>query len=201
MGNLAATNAWNYTYDIGSIQDVINEYLEQDCKTTSNLCRTERRPRVKRAIFNPPATVILWDDGTKSVVKCQNGEPFDAEKGFVMAYLKKLLGNDNTFNKEITRWVDYEEPVDKGCVDKHCDTNEPLTTEELRKMDGKRVWLSSMRDCDENFTDKYCGWHTVNVSNERLEECDSDQWYFFCANGSPNGFRAYRKPPKQAEEN
>lgn len=111
MGNLAATNFWNYKYDIVSIQDAINEYLEQDCKTTSNLCRTERRPRVKRAIFNPPATVILWDDGTKSVVKCQNGEPFDAEKGFVMAYLKKLLGNDNTFNKEIARWVKYDAPV------------------------------------------------------------------------------------------
>ena len=158
-------------------------------------------PHIKQAIFNPPATVILWDDGTKSVVKCQNGEPFDAEKGFVMAYLKKLLGNDNTFNKEITRWVDYEEPVAKECVDKHCDTNEPLTTEELMKMDGKRVWLSSMMDGLENFTDEYCGWHTVNVSTGRLDECDSDTWYLFSSNGTPHGFRAYRRPPKQAEEN
>ena len=30
---------------------------------------------------------------------------YDKEKGFVMAYLKKLLGNDNTFNKEIAKWV------------------------------------------------------------------------------------------------
>lgn len=60
---------------------------------------------VKRVIFSEPATVVFWDDGTKSVVKCQNGEEFDREKGFVMAYLKKLLGNDNTFNKEIRKWV------------------------------------------------------------------------------------------------
>ena len=60
---------------------------------------------IKDVIFNPPATIIVWNDGTKSVVKCQNGEPFDAEKGFALAYLKKLLGNDNTFNKEIAKWV------------------------------------------------------------------------------------------------
>lgn len=62
--------------------------------------------KVKKVIFNNPATIIMWTDGTKSVVKCQNGEPFDAEKGFALAYLKKLLGNDNTFNKEIHKWVE-----------------------------------------------------------------------------------------------
>ena len=60
---------------------------------------------IKNVIFNPPATVIFWDDNTKTVVKCQGGEEYDPEKGFVMAYLKKLLGNDNTFNKEIRKWV------------------------------------------------------------------------------------------------
>ena len=65
------------------------------------------KPTVKRVIFNPPATIILWTDGTKSVVKCQNGEWYDPEKGFALAYLKKLLGNDNTFNKEINKWVDW----------------------------------------------------------------------------------------------
>ena len=62
-------------------------------------------PKIKRVIFNDPATIIMWTDGTKSVVKCQNGEPFDAEKGFALAYLKKLLGNKNEFNKEIHKWV------------------------------------------------------------------------------------------------
>lgn len=61
--------------------------------------------RIKNVIFNNPATIIFWRDGTKTVVKAQNGEPYDPEKGFVMAYLKRLLGNDNTFNKEIHKWV------------------------------------------------------------------------------------------------
>ena len=71
------------------------------------ICGHQHLPTVtvKKVIFNNPATIIYWTDGSKTVVKCQNGEPFDAEKGFVMAYLKKLLGNDNTFNKEINKWV------------------------------------------------------------------------------------------------
>ncbi len=62
------------------------------------------KPEIEKVIFNEPATVILWKDGTKTVVKAHN-EPYDEEKGFVMAYLKRLLGNDNTFNKEIRKWM------------------------------------------------------------------------------------------------
>ena len=63
------------------------------------------KPEIKKVIFNNPATVILWTDGTKTVVKCQDDDTFDKEKGFALAYLKKLLGNDNTFNKVIKKWV------------------------------------------------------------------------------------------------
>lgn len=65
---------------------------------------------VKRVIFNPPATIIMWSDNTKTVVKCQDGDTYDKEKGFALAYLKKTLGNDNTFNKVIHKWI----PVDIG---------------------------------------------------------------------------------------
>lgn len=46
---------------------------------------------IKRVIYNDPATIILWADGTKTVVKAHN-EPFDREKGLAMAILKKMLG-------------------------------------------------------------------------------------------------------------
>lgn len=62
-------------------------------------------PKIKRVIFSDPATIIFWTDDTKTVVKCQKNDTYDKEKGFVMAYLKKLLGNDNAFNKEIYKWV------------------------------------------------------------------------------------------------
>lgn len=32
---------------------------------------------IKRVIFNAPATFVFWIDGSKTVAKAQNGEPFD----------------------------------------------------------------------------------------------------------------------------
>lgn len=66
------------------------------------------RPHIEKVIFHDPATIILWNDGTKTVVKCQPGDAFDKEKGFMAAYMKRMCGNDNTFNKIIKRWVDDE---------------------------------------------------------------------------------------------
>ena len=65
----------------------------------------DSKPQIKTVKFNPPATIIFWKDGSKTVVKCQEGDLYNPETGFALAYLKKLLGNDNTFNKEINKWV------------------------------------------------------------------------------------------------
>lgn len=46
---------------------------------------------IKKIIFNPPATIVFWSDGTKTVVKCAKNERFDAEKGVAMAIAKKFL--------------------------------------------------------------------------------------------------------------
>lgn len=42
----------------------------------------------KKIIHNPPATIVIWMDDTKTVVKAHN-EAYDAEKGVAMAYLKR----------------------------------------------------------------------------------------------------------------
>lgn len=60
-----------------------------------------------KVIFNPPATVVYWNDGTKTVVKATN-ESFDKEKGFAMAYLKKSLGNKGNYNKTLREWLGDE---------------------------------------------------------------------------------------------
>lgn len=48
---------------------------------------------VKKVIYNGPATIILWDDGTKTVVKCKEGDPYSPEAGFALAVLKRLCGD------------------------------------------------------------------------------------------------------------
>ena len=60
-------------------------------------------PEVKKVIFNDPATIVYWKDGTKTVVKCQKGDYFDPEKGFAMAFLKKCWGNKGNFNDKLRK--------------------------------------------------------------------------------------------------
>ena len=60
-------------------------------------------PEVKKVIFNDPATIVYWKDGTKTVVKCQKGDDFDPEKGFAMAFLKKCWGNKGNFNDKLRK--------------------------------------------------------------------------------------------------
>ena len=60
-------------------------------------------PEVKKVIFNDPATIVYWKDGTKTVVKCQKGDYFDPEKGFAMAFLKKCWGNKGNFNDKLIK--------------------------------------------------------------------------------------------------
>ena len=47
---------------------------------------------IKRVIFNDPATIIMWADGTKTVAKAVKGDKYDPEKGFAIAYAKKFAG-------------------------------------------------------------------------------------------------------------
>ena len=61
---------------------------------------------ITNVIFNDPATVVFWSDGTKTVVKCCEDDIFDEEKGLAMAVLKKLSGNSSErFHKGLKRWV------------------------------------------------------------------------------------------------
>ena len=38
---------------------------------------------IKNVIFNPPATVVYWSDGTKTVVKCSVNDKFDPERDWL----------------------------------------------------------------------------------------------------------------------
>lgn len=61
-------------------------------------------PEIKNVMFNNPATIVFWGDGTKTVVKAEN-EPFDPEKGLAMAITKKTLGNKGSYYNEFKKWI------------------------------------------------------------------------------------------------
>lgn len=61
---------------------------------------------IKDAIFAPPATIVYWSDGSKTVVKCSEKDVFDPEKGLAMAIAKRCGGNKGSYYKEIQNWVE-----------------------------------------------------------------------------------------------
>lgn len=61
---------------------------------------------IKNVIFTPPATIVYWSDGSKTVVKCSEKDVFDPEKGLAMAIAKRCGGNKGSYYREIQNWVE-----------------------------------------------------------------------------------------------
>lgn len=61
---------------------------------------------IKDVIFAPPATIVYWSDGSKTVVKCSEKDVFDPEKGLAMAIAKRCGGNKGSYYREIQNWVE-----------------------------------------------------------------------------------------------
>lgn len=63
---------------------------------------------IKKVIFNDPATIVLWADGTKTVVKCADFDIFDPEKGLAMAICKRVYGE--RFHSVFKEFLPEEDP-------------------------------------------------------------------------------------------
>ena len=63
---------------------------------------------ITNVIFNNPATIVYWSDGTKTVVKCDERDEFDPEKGLAMAICKKHFGG-GFYNDIFKKWIPKEE--------------------------------------------------------------------------------------------
>ena len=62
-------------------------------------------PTIKNVIFNDPATIVFWADGTKTVVQCRDDDIYDPEKGLAMAMCKKMLGNKHDYYHTFKHWL------------------------------------------------------------------------------------------------
>lgn len=71
-----------------------------------------KRTKIKNVIFNDPATIVFWSDGTKTVVKCGGNDTYDPEKGLAMAVAKKYLGTNKSHSNymdEFKKWLPKDE--------------------------------------------------------------------------------------------
>lgn len=98
---------------------------------------------ITNVIFNDPATIVFWSDGTKTVVKA-DGEPFDPEKGLAMAIAKKSLGNKGNYYNEFKKWIPEEDKTNKKLEEG--DNAEILTAKQLAEKTGSSV-STVLRDC------------------------------------------------------
>lgn len=62
-------------------------------------------PDIKKVIFNDPATIVFWKDGTKTVVKAQD-DKYDKMVGLAMCMCKKALGNKGNYYNVFRKWVE-----------------------------------------------------------------------------------------------
>ena len=93
--------------------DSIARYCASDVTSTriayNNMYKNTQMNLIKNVIFNDPATIILWNDGSKTVVKCGEGEVYDPEKGLAMAISKKVLGNKGNYYETFKKWLPEKE--------------------------------------------------------------------------------------------
>lgn len=86
--------------------DIIIKEMHKKMKKSAN--KPVVNP-IEKVIFNPPATIVFWKDGSKTVVKAQ-GDVFNPETGLAMAisrhYLCDVCGlerYDGVFNRYLPK--------------------------------------------------------------------------------------------------
>lgn len=50
--------------------------------------------------------VVKWIDGSKTKVKCQDGETFDAEKGIALCFMKRAFLNRGCYNDVFKKYIE-----------------------------------------------------------------------------------------------
>lgn len=107
---------------------------------------------VKKIIFSGPKTIVLWSDGTKTIVSMSKDEAkFDPEAAFCAAYTKKMFGSNSKIKRVIK---------EKSNIEQHQRIVEEKLKEELAKIS---------QDYDK-FMRELCPWL---YTGEKLTEVDS----------------------------
>lgn len=106
-------------------QEIANSFLENELKEDEidndlNLIRMieelEEEEQYnylafEKIIFNDPATIVIWADGTRTVVKACKEDKFDKGVGLKTALLQRIFGKD--IDKEINKIVDEDNKREK----------------------------------------------------------------------------------------
>ena len=106
-------NPW---YQYGKLNDNSNIWVSTDDTISiseEHLSYKKEKPTIKNVIFSGPATIVIWSDGDKTIVKKSDCEAeMDKEKGLAMAIIKKAYkdaGKEGSYFRRIFgAWIKDE---------------------------------------------------------------------------------------------
>lgn len=103
------------------------------------------RSNIKDVIFSDRVTVILWKDGTKTMVRAGKREHYDPEKGFAMAVCKKMFGNKGNYYEVFKKYV----PIDHYVADKKATKTNAMMTDRAVSDEVKNEIAGMINECQE----------------------------------------------------
>lgn len=105
-GEVTEYDRWIGPIMTESMRKKFERYADADARATKKVhdYMKKQEKQIVNVIFNNPATIVFWADGTKTVVKAEN-EPFDPEKGLAMAIAKYYLGNKHDYYNVFKKWL------------------------------------------------------------------------------------------------
>ena len=92
--------------------DELEDYYDEDeCEDYDVPCWGI--PDIRRVVFSDPATIIFWEDNTKTVVKAMKGEKFERYAGFIAACAKKMFGSTSRAKAIMNECAEEQVKVEK----------------------------------------------------------------------------------------
>lgn len=133
-------------------------------------------PAIRKVIFNGGATIVFWNDGTKTVAKCHGGDEFDPLFGIMACAARKLTHNHG-------HGVDDNEPIiaDLAKRIKSPDDIDELIEDCLRRLDlltvladSADLWMDQLGPACEPERDSHCDAHVAKpMVSSRMDELES----------------------------
>ena len=164
--------------------------------------RRENNMTIKKVYFNDPVTVILWEDGTKTIVKSGDYDVYDPEKGLAMAIAKKALGNQGNYYEVFKKWLPEEEEIKelpeslKKLIDKRIIKSESIhngdgikttiteeTIKEVKRLEDEVQqiqWLSAKKVAEANGLSVECVRKQIKNGLIPLAEKVNGKWKIPC---------------------
>ena len=85
-------------YNLGrlSSKPMVLKVGDVDVEQTSGNIYVSAAPKPSKVIYNGPATIVTWKDGSKTVVKRTEGDSHDPVKAYLEAFYLKATGKSRT---------------------------------------------------------------------------------------------------------